>query len=533
MFQNKVRFSLNVKLVNDEKVLSGMPKKWSELNESVIKKSHKNLAIICGEVNNIVVIDFDEQGMQYFNQFENIMDTYIETSTRGFKHAYFLYDKDLKNHDKNIKNNFDIDILSNGSFCILGKENNNKEISLIPKELKEFLNNVYLNINSETHSETYTNTSEEINNNINNDINNESYKKIHDLVKIIDVNYSKNRDDWVKIGMCIKQLVNDEDEAFDIWNDFSKLCKEKYNLKENKKQWDSFKNTGSFSIKTLFHYTKENKKEMKEWNKLYKENKTISINKVVKLNKFDLDDDYCYCTLKDYIFENIFEDINSAIEYLELNLYRVCVRVNDYMITKQPMDDFNNIHKVEAFSKSWRLENLVKYYYYNEKTDSNKLIQVPLKDFLEQYPHLINSFYKINTEFISEGQTLNNKEFYITEQFKAKYIENIDESHIKQIQPLFDMIMIVYCNGDKNLYDMLMMLFSFWVCNPNEKSGKCLILAGKQGTGKSTIIEYFMDFIFGNKICMMLKGFKELLSEKKSTIAMASRERKSRYSGVC
>ena len=31
--------------------------------------------------------------------------------------------------------------------------------------------------------------------------------------------------------MCVKQLVNDDDEAFDIWNDFSKLCKNKYSLK--------------------------------------------------------------------------------------------------------------------------------------------------------------------------------------------------------------------------------------------------------------------------------------------------------------
>ena len=58
------------------------------------------------------------------------------------------------------------------------------------------------------------------------------------------------------------------------------------------------------------------------------------------------------------------------------------------------------------------------------------------------------------------------------------------------------------------------MLFSFWVCNPNEKSGKYLILSGNQGTGKTTVIEFFAEFIFGNKLCMFLMGFKELLAEK-------------------
>ena len=517
MFEDKICFSLNVKIVDGNKKLIGIPKEWQtktkeELQQKMLK-SHKNKAIVCGKKNNITIIDFDENAMQYFNQFESIMNTFIETSTRGFKHAYFVYDEDLKNHDKDIKNKYDIDILNDGSFCIMTNDNNDKEVSLIPKELKDFLLGItdcdstidleddLSDIQSEYESED-------------NDDDNDDSKKIRDLVNIIDVKYSENRDDWIKIGMCVKQLVNDDDEAFDIWNDFSKICKNKYSLKESKKQWSSFKNVGKYSIKTLFYYAKDNKKEMKEWNKLYKENNPITINKVTKLNKFNLNDEYCFCTLKDYLFYNKFDDINSAIEYLELNLFKVCVRVNEYMITKQPMDDFNNIHKVEVFNRGWKLECLVKYYQYNEKTDSNRLIQKPLKDFLELYPHLINSFYKVNSEFITEGQILNEKEFYITEQFKATYIPNINESQMNMIQPLLDLVKVVYCNNDEDLYNMIMMLFSFWVCNPNEKSGKCLILTGAQGTGKTTIIDFFSEFIFGNKICMFLKGFKELLSDK-------------------
>jgi len=112
------------------------------------------------------------------------------------------------------------------------------------------------------------------------------------------------------------------------------------------------------------------------------------------------------------------------------------------------------------------------------------------------------------------GQILNENEFYITEQFKANYIENVTDEDNNKIQPLLDLISVVYCNKNKELYEMILMLFSIWVYNSNEKCGKCLILSGNQGTGKTTIIEFFAEFIFGNKICMFLKGFKELLAEK-------------------
>lgn len=520
-FKDKIKFSLNVKIKDGKKQFIGMPKKWNDLNKSTIKKTHKDIAILTGEKNNITIIDFDkEEGMKYYKQFENIIkDTFIETSFSGYKHAYFEYDEDLKT-EINL-NNINIDILNNGKCCVMGKENNNNKITKIPKEFKEFL--IYHSSGAETNSETDLDTDSDIsfdnessktniNDNEREDIS--SINKIRDLVKLIDCKYSDNRNDWIKIGMCIKQIINDNDEAFDIWNDFSKLSK-KYNLKNNKKEWDTFKKIESFSIGTLFHYAKENKKGLKNWNKQYREEeKEININNIPLLNKFDLKNEYCFCTLKDYLFNNKFKNINLVIEYLELNLHKVCVRVDDYMITKKPIDNFNNIHNIEPFNKNWRVECLVKYWKYNEKTDCEILQKISLKDFLEDYPHLINSFYKVNSEFIIKDQILNKNEFYITEQFQAKYIENLNEDDINKIQPLLDMIMIVYCNNDKELYNLIMMLFSFWVCNPNDKSGKCLILTGKQGCGKSTIIEFFMDFIFGNKICMMLKGFKELLSDK-------------------
>ena len=536
-FENKIKFSLNIKVKDNKKQYIGIPKQWNELNESVIKKSHKHKAILTGEKNGITVVDFDkEKGMEYFNKYKDLIkDTFIETSYSGYKHAYFEYDEDLQSKTNN--NETSIDILNNGRCCNMGIDNNGNQITKIPREFKEFLLSKPI---SDTNSDVSTLMSDddEIHSEVSDDFFNPEFdevysdvhseasasipddlpvevkvqseasiiymNKIKDLVKIIDVKYSDNRSDWIKIGMCLKNIVNDNDEAFDIWNDFSKLSKNKYNIKDIKKEWTSLKKENDLSIKVLYNYAKENKKEMKEFNKKYKkEEKEIIINKIPLLNKFDLKNEYCFCTLKDYLYYNKFKDIASIIEYLELNLHKVCARVDDYMITKKPIDEFNNIHAIESFHKGWRAECLVKYWKYNEKLDCDILQKIPLRDFLEDYPHLINSFYKVNTEFITKDQVLNKKEFYITEQFQAIYIENLNDNDISQIQPLLDMIMVVYCNNDKELYNLIMMLFSFWVCNPNFKSGKCLILTGPQGCGKTTIIDLFSEFIFGKKIILV------------------------------
>lgn len=490
--KSKILFSLNVKIDKNGDKEVYPPFEWTTLRKSKIDKKHTHRAILTGEINDLTIIDFDgDEGMILYNKYLELFEnTFIETSTRGFKHAYFKFDADFKSGKSFLSKK--IDILNNKKFCIMSNDNNKKEIQFINPEFKKILlNGVKSNVEKS---------------------NTEDSDKIRALIKLIDVKYSDNYKDWIKIGLCLKQIVNDDDEGYDIWNDFSKLSN-KYNVKKNKEQWNTFNNINNFNIKTLFYYTKLNKKGFKEWNKSYKTDDVI-INEIEILNKFDLNEEYDFCDFQNYLFKTIFDDVNDAVRYIELHLYRVCVKVNDYMITKQPNTEFNNIHSIEQFTTKWRAECEVKYMYFNDFSGKDELKELTLRKFLSIYPHLINCFKRVNTEFIIKGDTLNKDEFYITEEFKADYIENINETDILKIQPLLDMIMLVYCNNDVKIYDMILSLFSFWVCNPNEKSGKCLILTGEQGTGKSTIIEYFMDYIFGNKICLMLKGFKELLSDK-------------------
>lgn len=506
-------------------------KNWPSIKKSqIINKDKDRVGYITGKISNVTLldVDFKDNGVIFFKNFckKNNIDwenyIYYITPSGGI-HIPFKYDERLNTKSKCYDENHNligIDVRNDGGFAMCPPSINydwvnhpddfEYDLEEMPECLVQFILKSKKNILNNKIMEE--NIIEPI-------INNKQYEnsnKIKDLINIINKKYSDNRDDWIKIGICIKNIVENKDEAFDIWNDFSNLSK-KYKASEINKEWNSLKIHESTSIGILINYAKENKKKLKDWYKLYpklEDKKENIIKEIPILNKFDLNDDFDFTDLKDYLFNNIFKNENELIEYLQNNLYKTCVRVNDYMITKQPKDEFNNIHSIEKFDCKWRTECKTKYWYFCEIDGCDKVKQIPIKDFLELYPYLINCFKKINTEFILKDQILNNHEFYITEEFKCTYIDNLSKTQESKIYPLLDMIKEVYCKNDENLFDLIIKLFAFWITNPNEKSGKCLILAGSQGTGKTTIIEFFSEFIFGNKICMFLTGFKQLLSDK-------------------
>ena len=127
LFNDKIRFSINVSVdKNGKKIITLWPSNWAKFDKSVINKNHNSITVLTGKINNLTIIDFDEKGMEYFYKYEDLMDTYIEYSTRGFRHAYFEYDEELSSKIK--VNNLDTDILSDGKCCITTTNNNGKPI---------------------------------------------------------------------------------------------------------------------------------------------------------------------------------------------------------------------------------------------------------------------------------------------------------------------------------------------------------------------------------------------------------------------
>jgi Bifunctional DNA primase/polymerase, N-terminal len=103
-----------------------LPSKWNELKKSRYN-GEKNYAVLCGKVNNVLVVDLDKKedtfkGLKWFE--DNIgklneINTFVTKTINGGYHIYFKYTKKLKN--TNNANNMHIDILSDNKCCYQGE----------------------------------------------------------------------------------------------------------------------------------------------------------------------------------------------------------------------------------------------------------------------------------------------------------------------------------------------------------------------------------------------------------------------------
>jgi prophage antirepressor-like protein len=160
------------------------PPKWNEftLNKTYTNDKYNGLAMLTGEINNVVVLDIDnldhwEKLLQEKNQKEP--NTVKAISGSGGLHYYFKYDNEIQNiktSDHCFGKDYDIDIRTNGGCIIIPPttyHNNNlnkeveykweknifdHEIKKIPKWIKNLLHT-----KNEINKEINKNTEKEIN----------------------------------------------------------------------------------------------------------------------------------------------------------------------------------------------------------------------------------------------------------------------------------------------------------------------------------------------------------------------------------
>lgn len=505
-------------------------KSYKSTTKSINIPDDRDCGIMTGEKSNLTVVDIDikNDGLKTWkklcdeNDFKN--DTIYETTPSGGLHYYFKYESKLPLNQG--FNGVGIDIRNNNGFikCApsIGYEfkqhwDNGFEVCEMPK----WLLNWFLKDKKRIKSKQNVNDKSTLLNKKDDNVEYSDPEFVKELVKLIDSKYADDYDDWVKIGKCLKNIIEDDTAGLACFLEFSQLS-DKFVMRETIAKWREVGDGSELTIGTIYYYAdyKNNKSKINELKRKYgikvKDDEVMN-----KMNKFDLDDDYDFCSFKDYLYTNIFNDKAELDKYIIENMYKVCARANDYMITKQPMDEFNNIHSIERFDTKWRSEVKVKYYKDKEikkdKTTKKELVIEQLGKYLEINPHLFTNLYKkTNNEFIFKNQKLNPNEFYTSEEFSAKYLgdEPLNDIQMNKIKGLLDVFYIVHAHNNKNSYELILDIASFWCVNPNRKSGKCIIFAGKQGTGKSTFVEFFQKFIFGSRNSLSLKGFRQLLAEK-------------------
>jgi hypothetical protein len=280
--ENIVSFSINI---SQKEHSSGkykkdvlFPPKWTEftLDNSFYNDKYNGIALLTGEVNNLIIIDIDN--LEHWNDFleENNQeepDTVKVISGSGGLHFYFKYDKELetiKSKDHCFGKEFDIDIKTNGG-CVIApptkyyNKNLNKDVQykweksifdfepisvpkwikkLLLKKTKKFEKTPVVENNTVVQNLQIDKEDEDLNFTI---------ADIENILDILDKSRVEIYNDWLSVGMC---LYNINPKYLLLWEKWSQLSnKYEDGICENK--WKSFKkNKDGLKIGSLLLWAK-------------------------------------------------------------------------------------------------------------------------------------------------------------------------------------------------------------------------------------------------------------------------------------
>lgn len=229
-----------------------------------------NYGILTGEKNNLIVLDIDviDEGVDEFNKYiekYGNINTLIQKSPSGGKHYFFTFKHSTPSVQHLI--NFSLtnstkyrgkglDIRSNGGY-IIGSG------STIDKKRYEIINNVKPIEIPETLVlwllENIKNTPKKILNDIDKkniynqnikqykfNVTDEQINNILDKLYKLDKSYCDNYNEWLIVLSVLKSL-----SKYEIFEEFSKKCPEKYDKQKNLYFWNI--NEGVIDINYLIH----------------------------------------------------------------------------------------------------------------------------------------------------------------------------------------------------------------------------------------------------------------------------------------
>ena len=117
----------------------------------------------------------------------------------------------------------------------------------------------------------------------------------------------------------------------------------------------------------------------------------------------------------------------------------------------------------------------------------------------EIYPGMFNLFNGFKWEFVQ----LTEEEYIATEEY---------------LEPFLDHIKVVWANNDDSLYLYIIGWFADLIQHPAKKSDTCPVGYGKEGTGKSIVVEYFGDRVIGRQYYLSLNSLDQLTQKHNSLL---------------
>jgi len=467
--QNIVSFSgfdIKTKIVNgiEKKDVKNLPP-WKQITkDTCIKYTGLNVAVVCGRISAITVIDFDnmttyEQVIKDFPELQH----FKQVRTRNGVHIYGLYCEDLHTTTKAFEMYTDIDIRNDDSivfapptkYCLLDGttceyKDMGGEILEFPHDLIQKQKYIQKELLKKKKEEEKSN---KIQKKIRKQIENEPCGDMYQIcLKIINAGLldqkCDNYDDWIKVGFAIFNSLK-EFELFDL---FSKRSS-KYDAISVKTKWDSMKERleDGLSFLSILFWAEECDNELfKSLNINFHEVREKD-NEQTFIKKSKLFEQY-HCKI---INEGLYiHEENNEIKVLSETDIR-----NHY---KHIRCGYTKMGNPINFIERWLVNN--------NDIRNKKTMGIHIKN-------CPDNAYNLWTPFIMDL-----KQEYIP---KPEAIELFKE-HIQ-----------ILCNHEQAIVDFVIHWIAFMIQYPEKKS-KMLVFISDEGAGKNTLLEIIKHMI-GNK----------------------------------
>ena len=134
--------------------------------------------------------------------------------------------------------------------------------------------------------------------------------------------------------------------------------------------------------------------------------------------------------------------------------------------------------------------------------DNSKITTITLPKFIKkntQHLFYSSTCCKPNNAHVKKGQ------FNFWTGYKAKMVDVVD---MKLIDPILDLLKVVWADNDKQAYKVLLYFWSELLKNPETLPNKenAILLIGDQGIGKDFVVDFFQDYVIGNQLVARLTG---------------------------
>jgi hypothetical protein len=300
-----------------------------------------------------------------------------------------------------------------------------------------------------------------------------NYNEIENLLKRITTKYDYK--DWIKVGFCIFNITNGDENGLKLFNEWSKIDIENYNE-------DFIKNEWKYLNKKI-----DNNEKMKLglgslifWAEA---DNPDNIYKKIYLNNVKLDQD------------------GKPIGNVKPNIIGVVNELNKCLIYVKSTSQYIKLDVDSKGNEQWFLYNhkqtneaLEKYTFYCPFTKK------------EKNPFTIWKKHKNRREVLKidfDPENKNNPDiFNLWKGFSVSF-EDCEKSNIEDCQLLLDHILKIWCKGDKKIFNYVIKYFARIIQKPHIKSGVILCLKSKQGAGKGVIFKILEKIIGDNHYCQI------------------------------